>query len=130
MEAGSTTAIRAEGISLNDIPEKYRVQAAHGFAYYEERNEALRLEYMDYIRKEIGILCKRAMKSMPLLRFLMAEELVDYAALEEMLAKAIADKDFELTASLLDYQGKVMSPEKLRQRAQKEEEKLDELWEF
>ena len=39
-------------------------------------------------------------------------------------------KDFELTASLLDYQGRLLTTEKRQQRLQQQEDELGELWEF
>ncbi len=130
LEENSLTAIRAPGIPLSHIPEKYRIHAVHGLAYYEERDENIKAEYMDFVRANTMALCRRAERSKALLLFLMREELIDCDNLERMLAKAIEQKDFEMTASLLDYQGKIMTAEKLRQRIQREEEKLDELWEF
>ena len=130
IEANSMCAIIAPDIALGDIPEKYRIHAVHGLAYCEQENADIRAEYMEYIRANTAPLCRRAEKSMPLLQFLMREELIDFDSLEAMLSKAIEKKDFELTASLLDYQGKIMRPEKLRQRAQQEKAELDELWEF
>ena len=130
LEEASLTAIRAPGIPLRNIPEKYKVHAVHGFTYYKEQDESIRAEYMDYVRANNEALCRRAEKCSMLLLFMMEEELIELECLEKMLAKAIEKKDFELTASLLDYQGKLMTAEKLQQRAEKEKEALDELWEF
>lgn len=135
LEPGCDTAILAPATALGDIPEHYRLQAAHGFACLgaerETVPEEIRREYRDYIGREKERLCKRAMKSWPLLQYLMQQELIEPEPLSRMLAQAMEKKDFELTASLLDYQGRWMSPEKLRQRAQQEEEQLaKELWEF
>ena len=135
LEPGSLTAIVAPEIPLAEITEPYKINAAHGFAYLVGENRAMsesyRAEYMDYIRQEIKALCRRALNSMPLLQFLMNEELIEAETLKEMLQQAIDSKNFELTAGLLDYQGKIMNSDKLREQISREEKQVsDELWDF
>ena len=134
IEENCSTAILAPGRVLADILDMYKIHAAHGFALMsikgEEISESLRREYMEFIMLHEEKFSKRALKSKPLLQFMMAEELLDADRFEQMLSHAIEEKDFELTASLLDYQGRLLTTEKRQQRLQQQEDELGELWEF
>ena len=134
IEENCSTAIIAPGRALADILDMYKIHAAHGFALRAARGEQIaedvRREYVEFIKLHEEKLCNRAMKSRALLQFLMSEELVDAARLEKMLSQAIESNDFELTASLLDYQGRLLTAEKRLQRMQQQENELSELWEF
>lgn len=124
-------AIKAPRIPLRDIPDAYKNKAAHGYAWLiaEERelDEEIHAEYSRYIRDNRKEFYGPAMNSMPLMQYLMKEELIGREDVEKMVSDASEANDFDLTASLLNYLSTIMGKEQLK----REDEKLiDELWEF
>lgn len=131
LEEYGKTAIKAPGISLQDIPEMYKNHAAHGYAWLlaegREMDEAIKVEYSEYIRENRKQLYDTAMVSMPLMQYLMNEQLIEREDVEKMVAEASEAGDFELTASLLNYLSTLMD----KDQPQRQDEKLiEDLWEF
>lgn len=131
LEENSKTAIMAPEISLRDIPGVYKIHAAHGYAWLtaegREMSEEIEAEYSEYIRQNKKRLYGIAMGSMPLMQYLMKEELIGREDVEKMVTQASESNDFDLTASLLNYLSTIMGKE----QPKREDEKLiDELWEF
>lgn len=131
VEEYSKVAIKAPEISLRDIPDVFKLKAAHGFAWLQaegrEMDGAIKEEYSAYIRQNKKQFYAAAMDSMPLMQYLMAEQLIDREDVEKMVTAASEANDFDLTASLLNYLSTLIDKE----QPQREDEKLiEDLWEF
>ena len=131
IEENSSTAILAPKISLENIPDVYKIHAAHGYTWLvaegREMSEEIRTGYVEYIRQNKKRFYGIAMGSMPLMQYLMNEELIEREDVEKMVAEASEARDFDLTASLLNYLSTLMGKEQPKREDEKE---IDELWEF
>ena len=113
----SAPALLAPNLSLKEIPTDLRVRAVVGFALLCARNrpvkDAVREEYLKYIRGQRKRLYAAALQTPELLYLMLREKMVPLDDLERLLEEAAGSG--EMAAALLDYQEKQF-PAKFREK--------------